>query len=250
MKECGFMISSDKPYIGATPDRIITCDCCGQIPLEVKNPYTGRDLPICDYVLIKTGCLEKRQGLVQLKRNHAYFYQVQCQIYVTGEKFAYFCVCTKVGSCHVEKINFESEFVKIMLFKCSIFFKESIVKYLFAKSGCVESLEKIEVKDQISSPKSKLLHKNVTSNNLPSCSDQVQLVDFDTANVISVSESYICPACLKECLNNPSGYSELSIECSQCNLWFHLVCVGLKGTEACVKKKRAKWFCLRCVSEM
>lgn len=36
-------ISQERPYIGASPDAMITCDCCGQETVEVKCPYCFKD---------------------------------------------------------------------------------------------------------------------------------------------------------------------------------------------------------------
>ena len=33
----------DHPYIGASPDAIVTCDCCGKGIVEIKCPYCFRD---------------------------------------------------------------------------------------------------------------------------------------------------------------------------------------------------------------
>ena len=37
---CGFHIYLEHPYLGATPDGIVSCDCCGEGLLEVKCPYS------------------------------------------------------------------------------------------------------------------------------------------------------------------------------------------------------------------
>jgi hypothetical protein len=39
----GFAINSQHPFLGATPDGIISCDCCGKGALEIKCPFKHRD---------------------------------------------------------------------------------------------------------------------------------------------------------------------------------------------------------------
>ena len=47
VKPCGVFICAQYPYLAASPDAIITCDCSGDRPLEVKNPleYANSDTP-------------------------------------------------------------------------------------------------------------------------------------------------------------------------------------------------------------
>lgn len=37
---CGLFVDMKSPYIGASPDAIINCKCCGTGVLEIKCPYT------------------------------------------------------------------------------------------------------------------------------------------------------------------------------------------------------------------
>ena len=78
INEVGLIIKKDMPYLAATPDRILKCDCCGVQTLEVKNPYSGRSMSIQEYCCMKTGCLIKIDGIITLKKKHPYYYQVQC----------------------------------------------------------------------------------------------------------------------------------------------------------------------------
>ena len=43
MLDSGFVIDQHHPEIGASPDGVIQCDCCGEGSLEVKCPYLVRD---------------------------------------------------------------------------------------------------------------------------------------------------------------------------------------------------------------
>ena len=42
LTESGFYISQEQPFLEATPDALIHCDCCGDGCLEVKYPLMGR----------------------------------------------------------------------------------------------------------------------------------------------------------------------------------------------------------------
>ena len=38
-RECGIFIDKTKQYLGASPDLLIECSCCGKAVVEIKNPF-------------------------------------------------------------------------------------------------------------------------------------------------------------------------------------------------------------------
>ena len=107
--EQGFFVSLDYPFIGASPDGIIHCECHAPRLIEVKCPFTHKSLSIENYSKQKNTCLELRENSMKLKKNHSYCYLVQCQMGVTGVHLCEFYVCTTVDS-HVELIEFDELF--------------------------------------------------------------------------------------------------------------------------------------------
>ena len=67
--DSGLVINSQWSYIGASSDRFINCTFCGKGALEIKCPF-----------------------------KHAYYYQVQTQLFVCDVDYADFCVCTFLTS--------------------------------------------------------------------------------------------------------------------------------------------------------
>ena len=104
IKQCGLFVNKDYPFLHATPDFLMSCDCCGLGCGEVKCPIS---IPNCDfdeYVLEKSSCLEKVDGTFKLKRNHNYYYQVQQQLFTLPErKHCDFVVCAidSDGNAHI-----------------------------------------------------------------------------------------------------------------------------------------------------
>ena len=39
-RECGLFIYEDLQFIGASPDLLLNCECCGDGVLEIKCPYS------------------------------------------------------------------------------------------------------------------------------------------------------------------------------------------------------------------
>ena len=73
-RECGLFVHQSKPFLSASPDLLVEGSCCGAGVLEIKCPYsilnevpTAKNVP---YLKIK-------DGRIILKKNHAYFAQVQ-----------------------------------------------------------------------------------------------------------------------------------------------------------------------------
>lgn len=102
MKDAGLFISMERPFIGATPDGLISCDCCGKGILEVKCPHCFKDgLPDDEK---ENFCMIKNtSGEWVLRRQHSYYYQVQAQLNVCNVDYGDFVVWTECGIA-VERI--------------------------------------------------------------------------------------------------------------------------------------------------
>ena len=78
----GLILHPSYPFMGATPDGIVHCACCGSGTLEIKCPYSCRDRSFEEAASEDPAfCLEQGDdGSINLKRNHSYFYQTQMQM--------------------------------------------------------------------------------------------------------------------------------------------------------------------------
>ena len=93
--EPGFYIASSHQFIGASPDGLVDCSCHDPGLLEIKCPWSMRNLTVEDMAKQSQSCLQTDEsGNISLKRNHTYFYQVQCQMFCTNRKWCDFLVCT------------------------------------------------------------------------------------------------------------------------------------------------------------
>ncbi|CAM1154303.1 Uncharacterised protein r2_g4267 [Pycnogonum litorale] len=89
VKSVGLCISVDHPYLAATPDGFIGSDTT----IEVKCPYSGREMAI-DYRKKPFRFLAKNNNKVALRQDHAYYIQIQGQLFVTRRHLCYFVVYT------------------------------------------------------------------------------------------------------------------------------------------------------------
>ena len=104
--ERGPFIHETKQFLGASPDLLVKCSCCGKGILEVKCPFcVANDIPTdlnLDY-------LEKINEEVTLKTKHSYYAQVQGQLGVTKREWCHFLVYTKKGY-HLERIQLDKDY--------------------------------------------------------------------------------------------------------------------------------------------
>ena len=82
---------------------------------------------------IKNVCLKTINGKAQqLNEQHAYFYQIQCQLAVTNIRFCEFGVWTE-QEMFVQRIYLDNVFIKVCLAKVDQFFKKFILPELLGK---------------------------------------------------------------------------------------------------------------------
>ncbi|KAI4463425.1 exonuclease phage-type/recb c-terminal domain-containing protein [Holotrichia oblita] len=97
INDVGLIISTRFPQFGVSPDRIVYCKCCMGGCLEVKCPYLlhfKNITSIEQYLKLKSTCLIKKDRKITLNRNHAYYYQVQAQIFVSELQYCDFVIWT------------------------------------------------------------------------------------------------------------------------------------------------------------
>lgn len=93
IQECGLKLCDSMPYIGASADGLLTCQCHQKsFTLEVQCPYSLRESETLENaVKCNTFCLNDDKSL---KRNHQYYTQVQLQLYVYNVDHGYFIIWT------------------------------------------------------------------------------------------------------------------------------------------------------------
>ena len=95
LKGCGLLLDPSNLCIGASLDGIVECSCCKTGVLEIKCPYSCKDKPFEHRAEEQSFFLENVSGNLVLKKNHAYYYQVQLQIKLYGTRYCDFIVWRK-----------------------------------------------------------------------------------------------------------------------------------------------------------
>ena len=106
--ECGLFLHNEHPFIGGSPDRLVSCSCCEKACLKVKytmsiNNTSPQDSTVKLAYLVKDG-----NNKLGLNRKHKYYTQCQIQMGVTALRKCFFFVWTSHGY-FVEEIHFDVE---------------------------------------------------------------------------------------------------------------------------------------------
>ena len=206
----GLTVSTEHPFIGASPDGKISCKCCGDGLIEVKCTFKYRDVtPIADIALSDSTYFLKQHpstGKVILNRCHKYYYQVQAQLHICNLSYCDFICWTQKG-IFVERIQ-KDDFLARNLPQLTRFFKEYLLPEILT----------CKLHD------SYLDNPTINSNPKPCSSKQTPQNVF--------------------CLCKKEEYGTMiACENSSCPIeWFHLNCVGLR------RVPKGEWYCPSCMS--
>ena len=131
--QAGFIIPLKKPFLGASPDGIIWCECCDITGcLEVKCPYRLKDCSLAEFANLKDSCLVKNDNIYSLDRNHAYYYQVQLQMFCTNTTFCDFVIWSK-KDIFMQRIKIDKDFLDKNLQLAEKFHTKVIIPELLSK---------------------------------------------------------------------------------------------------------------------
>ena len=132
ISKSGLVIHESYPLMGASPDGIINCVCCGYGVLEIKCPYSCRDTTLKDKSADSTFFLKDMNGDLSLSVYHAHYYQVQAQLKFCNAQYSDFVVFTR-NELFVQRIYPDEPFITLALEKCKEFIKVGVLPELLAK---------------------------------------------------------------------------------------------------------------------
>lgn len=126
VQECGLFVIKDTIYIGASPDALVSCRCCGTGLVEIKCPSSvKKPSPVTSL-----GYLQKTNtGDFRLKDTCNYFTQIQSQMAATGRLWCDFFVYTR-HSVHLERIVFNENKWNDVLENAKFFFETYVAPEL------------------------------------------------------------------------------------------------------------------------
>lgn len=124
----GLVVNPQWPYLGASPDGIVSCACCPQAALEIKCSYKYRHVHLST-VKDKDFYLDAD---MTLKENHAHYFQLQGQMALTGLQMGYFVVWTECSLVTI-RIQRDEQLWEELLTKLESFFLRHILPELVTR---------------------------------------------------------------------------------------------------------------------
>ena len=283
IQRCGLFINQEYPFLHATPDFLMSCDCCGLGCGEVKCPISIPNGDFEKYVQQKSSCLEKVNGNYQLKRAHNYHFQVQQQLFTLQERkhcdFIVYAIDSD-GNAHMvcDRNCPDPQFSNIALQKLEAFWRNCILPEILGRWYT----RKCDVPATSASTDNAICfcrHKH--SDPVVACSNvECPYGTFHTAclslNEVLMPKTWYCPHCSrlpqfkrgrggkkdkqqtaviqaaiqrdKICICNTTAViGDKLLECHNpsCGngLFFHLSCLGLKRMP---NNAKTTWKCVSC----
>jgi hypothetical protein len=136
--DCGLIVNPSYSFLGATPDGKVCWEGETGI-LEIKCPYSARDYTIREALKLDNFCLAENNGVIELKKGHDYYCQVQGQLLLSGAPFCDFVVYT-INDLHTERIIPDQIFQQNMLNKLATFYMLHGMPFLVAQRSCIQTL--------------------------------------------------------------------------------------------------------------
>ncbi|XP_061190608.1 uncharacterized protein LOC133198543 [Saccostrea echinata] len=114
-RQSGLVLNPDYPTLGASPDAVTDCPCCGKGLVEIKCPFKYKNTHPCSvkdpgfYLKPHAPRATGKQCNNQLAITSKHFYQVQGQMALCNVDFCDF-VCWTTSGIHVERIKRDEHF--------------------------------------------------------------------------------------------------------------------------------------------
>ena len=145
IQESGLLVHDKYKYVRASPDGISSCDCHGKCLLEIKCPWTARDM-IPDEALAKLRYLENVNGNYSLKAkcSQGYYEQVQGAMALSRTDMCYFVIWTTRGH-HTIEVSFDQEYWETVLSSVVQFYIRHIIPVFSNFEVTVSSDEESDV---------------------------------------------------------------------------------------------------------
>lgn len=134
--EVGTILCLERPGLGASLDRMVydpTVENFKQGGLEVKCPYSKRDMTLEKACEDKAFYLQKKGDDIVLSKDHQYYYQIQGQMYICKLNWVDFVVWFSNKNIFIKRIYFDEEWWFKVLPKIDYFFKRAFLPEILTR---------------------------------------------------------------------------------------------------------------------
>ena len=258
----GLILHPLYPFFGVSPDGIINCSCCSSGVLEIKCPYRCKDKSVNEMVDQYDFCLENVDGSLSLKRNHAYYYQIQLQMKICEVEYCDFVVWSK-EIIFYERIPIDTDFVDNAIKEAEPFIKLAILPELvgkwFSRQTVAANIDSTQTASTItdnaltsSTSTNTAQNTFVSTNSIQTTSRSVSTESALTTSTSSDNTQATFASTDPDdadaevwcfCKQGESYGDMIGCDNPQCTIqWFHLSCLKLEQHQV----PRGKWYCPLC----
>ena len=128
VRSSGLWVCESYPFLGASPDAMVSCTCCGEGILEIKCPYSLREASIKESCGKGDFCLSA-EG--ELKQSHQYYHQIQLQLLVTKRDFCDFLIWTPAETA-IQRVSVDSSWRSSNPPKLEAFWSDHVLPRILA----------------------------------------------------------------------------------------------------------------------
>lgn len=132
IKESGLIINPSLPWIGASPDGVVSCDCHGTGVVEIKCPFNAKGCALRECVGNPRFCLTMTAEGMALKQDHSYNYQLQAQMCIAEVMYGDFIVWTP-QELFIQRIQFDLCFFDEAYLRVEEFIRTRVLPELLGK---------------------------------------------------------------------------------------------------------------------
>lgn len=204
MKESGLIRSCEFPFLGATPDSMMSCSCCEQdYVIEIKCPFKCTKQTVIELAKTdKSFCMEYRQDAkCFLKRDHAYYYQVQLQMLLSNVDKCYFFV---YGDPHsvCELIHKDIDFLTEKVPVATKFFVFAILPELIGRWYSKSHIAVPEIENKEDITENVCTCRSIMDSAIIICSDKSCVVKKYHTSCLGIEhvpkKKWFCPYCSRK----------------------------------------------------
>ncbi|XP_055923307.1 uncharacterized protein LOC129953839 [Eupeodes corollae] len=128
----GIIIDKEKSYYACSPDGIWRCDCCGEMPVEVKCPFCLKDGDVATFLSSSSCPIIKENGEWRISKQHQYYWQIQMQCAILKSDYCIFCIYSPFFK-GILKVPFDKLFFDSEVLKTDLYFKNIVLRELLAR---------------------------------------------------------------------------------------------------------------------
>ena len=243
-KECGTVLSKEYPFLSASPDFLIECQCCRVTIVEIRCPCSIRDGKP------SSGNLKQVQETgngISLKTNHAHYHQIPRQLGVTNNAQSWSFVFTHHGY-YIEKIAFDKKDFEIILTNLKTFWFHQLSKELIFnkidRNPSSSHLTFLSLENSCDRKQDPLVSSKVIE--LSEIGQKALTSKMKYQKKIKLTQPiFLCKECHEEVPYNPKVFQDNSINCVVCDMWFHFRWVNISDEQK-IPDENDSWICGDC----